>query len=120
VEKEGRMKSFNIKNDRGFQLKFDNGYLLSVVFGQYNYSDSTKTNEGVESYDVEIAIWNEARHSKFVTRGVCKAMGYEVSSGAVIGRLSLSEVVKFITFLNSVQLGSIFDDIIMSTPEYGF
>ena len=53
---------FTIVENKGFQMKFQNGNTISVMFGAGNYcknrmeSISTKIES---SQDAEIAIWNE-------------------------------------------------------------
>ena len=50
------MKAFktvgeNVDWSEGFQLTFDNGNTISVIFGKYSYSDQGETT-------AEVAAWN--------------------------------------------------------------
>lgn len=55
---------FKVINDKGFQLTFNNGLTISVMFGQGNYCDSRMHNInngwlGIhECVDAEIGIWD--------------------------------------------------------------
>ena len=51
--------SFSITSGKGFQLQFENGYRLSVQFGQGNYCEHRYAAEQVrdhKSLDAEIAV----------------------------------------------------------------
>ena len=55
------MSFFRICQGKGFQIKFDNGYTVSVQFGAYHYCDnrdnlSAESGDFVESANAEIAI----------------------------------------------------------------
>tara|TARA_R100000315_G_scaffold57123_1_gene31694 strand:+ start:258 stop:590 length:333 start_codon:yes stop_codon:yes gene_type:complete len=79
------MSRFSINNHKGFNLKFNNDWRVSVQFGPGNYCErrESKYNEPEselhwESSDAEIAVWH-ARDGKMVylesdvVRGWCTA-----------------------------------------------
>ena len=75
---------------KGFQMTFENGNTISVMFGSGNYCGnksrvSTKLN-ATFSNDAEIAIWNEAGD------------WYDFGSDTVKGYLNTNEVAEWIKF----------------------
>ena len=60
------MSIFRVTGNKGFQMKFENGWTISVQFGYGNYCDNYQHPDGfdfakglnvVQSSDAEIAIW---------------------------------------------------------------
>lgn len=114
---------YMLLNDRGVRLMFENGYILSIMFHPVrNYCDSTPIQGGVESENAELAIWkdNGKDTSKFLTRGVCTAIGLPVNDDAVLPRVDSDTVVLLIDFLKNLKSGSIMDFHIQNIPEYGW
>ena len=61
------MSEFRTTGNKGFQMKFENGWTISVQFGYGNYCDNYQHPDGfdfakglnvVQSSDAEIAIWS--------------------------------------------------------------
>jgi hypothetical protein len=61
------MSIFRVTGNKGFQMKFENGWTISVQFGYGNYCDNYQHPDGfdfakglnvVQSSDAEIAIWS--------------------------------------------------------------
>jgi len=61
------MSTFRVTGNKGFQMKFENGWTISVQFGYGNYCDNYQHPDGydfakglnvVQSSDAEIAIWS--------------------------------------------------------------
>ena len=86
-----------VVNDKGFQMTFENGYTISVMFGRGNYS-SNRFNEGVpqmgeasragatiESDSAEICVWDENGDTALDT-----------DCGGVLGWVSTDEVASWI------------------------
>ena len=62
------MSKFASIQNRGFQMKFENGLTISVMFGTMNYCERRKFDldyssemkiDAVQSANAEIAIWDE-------------------------------------------------------------
>lgn len=77
---------FKITRGTGFQMTFENGWTISVQFGYGNYCDNNRHPDGfdfgknkdiVQSYDAEIAIWNNGTWYTFedgdTVKGYCSA-----------------------------------------------
>ena len=75
-----------ITRGTGFQMTFENGWTISVQFGYGNYCDNNRHPDGfdfgknkdiVQSYDAEIAIWNNGTWYTFedgdTVKGYCSA-----------------------------------------------
>tara|TARA_Y100000296_G_scaffold7021_1_gene8411 strand:+ start:4322 stop:4696 length:375 start_codon:yes stop_codon:yes gene_type:complete len=58
-------KSFN-RHDNGFSLRFDNGLVLSTVFGTASYTENkdrpstSRPRESLHSDTVEVAVWDDS------------------------------------------------------------
>ena len=74
---------FASTNNKGFQLKFENGWTISVQFGCGNYCDNkhhpdgwyfSKNQEVVTSTDAEIAMWDE--NNEWYNFGTDTVKGY--------------------------------------------
>jgi len=95
MDKEKIKSEFSINQHKGFTLKFENGYFLSVQFGPGNYCqnynkdfDSPKKTNSWKSKNAEIAIWKK-EESGFRTN----EFGYTED---VAGYLSSDDVAKLI------------------------
>jgi hypothetical protein len=108
--------SFKLFNNRGVQFTFENGYTLSVMFGEYNYCDSISTPDGIESATTEYAVFS---NKGFHTRGVLAAMKLEIPNDDVCGHCNVSEVMQVAEFLNDLEAGSEIDNFIYNYPKMG-
>jgi hypothetical protein len=50
--------------DKGFFIRFNNGYEVSVQFGTYNYSDNGKTTAEVAVFDPEGGLVKLGEHDE--------------------------------------------------------
>lgn len=81
---------FNITDNKGFHMTFENGWTLSVQFGSGNYCDnynhSVYSKEPIPpSRDAEIAAWND------------KGEWMKVSEyGEVLGNVTPDMLVEYI------------------------
>jgi len=91
--------SFTATTNKGFRMKFDNGFSISVQWGSMNYcerrnySDDYKSELGenfIESADAEIAVID--------SKGGMLAIG---EHDTVIGWLSTDKVSKVIAIVSS-------------------
>lgn len=71
----------------GFQMQFDNGWTVSVMFGKANYI-SNREHDG-QSADAEIAAWDENGEWYF----------FNEANGTVKGWVKPDEVAKFIAMI---------------------
>lgn len=98
---------FKITMNKGFQLIFENGYAISVQFGQGNYCENYSNAEYspcnneiiVTSADAEIAIWHE-NDREFITDKILEQGGFRFNPyDNVMGYVSTDEVAKIIGYL---------------------
>lgn len=84
---------FNSFNNKGFQIKFENGWTISVQFGYGNYCENKNHPDGwdfsmkqnvVISGDAEIAMWDKDGN------------WYDFGSDTVKGWCSPNEVAEWI------------------------
>lgn len=62
------MSKFNVVSEKGFQITFENGLTISVMFGAGNYCQAKNSDYPInrnfkvnhESVNCEIAIWDES------------------------------------------------------------
>lgn len=87
------MKSkFFIAKNKGFQMTFENGNTISVMFGAGNYCSNRKESTSTEiesSHDAEICIWNEKNEDYIFKNdggGICN------------GWCSTDDVAKWVDF----------------------
>ena len=87
-------------HNRGFQMKFENGWIISVQFGYGNYCDNGRHPEGyhfsehtdiVSSSDAEIAAWPEGGDM------------YDFGGDTVKGYCSADEVADWISKIKSFE-----------------
>lgn len=79
IKRDGRAK--------GFQMTFENGNTISVMFGEGNYCPESSFANGKTTNNLaEIAIWNKSGE------------WYDFESDQVKGYCSPDEVAKFIDF----------------------
>lgn len=75
---------------KGFQMTFENGNTISVMFGTGNYCDNKNgindQTEGTKSGTAEIAIWNK------------EGVWYNFGNDEVIGYASTDETAKWVQF----------------------
>tara|TARA_Y100001963_G_C6672232_1_gene395661 strand:- start:325 stop:678 length:354 start_codon:yes stop_codon:yes gene_type:complete len=95
------MKGFTTNKNKGFQMKFNNGFIISVQWGTMNYcevytkhfkidgKEEMKTNHW-ESETAEIAVFNEKQEMIPLTERDC-----------VIGWLTPNEVAECIEIVSS-------------------
>ena len=89
--------SFIATQNKGFRMKFDNGFEISVQWGAENYCEKKSFNTDIdprkeriwESTSAEIAVFNE--------EGIVPIGGDD----QVIGWLSSNEVASVITIVSS-------------------
>jgi hypothetical protein len=113
------MKAFTLFNNRGVQFTFENGYTLSIMFGEHNYCDSFPTEGGIEAEEAEYAVLYKKR---FVTRGLLAAMKLSIPNDDVCGPCNVSEVMQvaeFLNDLNDLEAGSEIDNFIYNYPKMG-
>lgn len=89
-------QKFKLIPNKGFQLTFENGNTISVMFGIGNYcsnrDDLRITNGYLVADTAEIAIWdNEGRWHNF-------------GSDTVNGYIDSDEVAKWISFASSMSI----------------
>jgi len=84
------MKDFRIYTNKGFQLTFENGLTISVMFGTGNYCENRGASiedfgKAIDSSnDAEIAIWDK------------KDNWFDFGGNTVKGWVSSNEVAKWI------------------------
>ena len=93
------MSRFSINNHKGFNLKFNNNWRVSVQFGPGNYCDRRYAHYNApekelhwESSDAEIAVWH-GRDGKMVY----------LESDVVRGWCTTDEVAKVIHKVNTAK-----------------
>ena len=96
--------SFTATQNKGFRMKFDNGFSISVQWGSMNYCERKNMDDEhkaemkkdfIKSVDAEIAV--------FDSDGGMLAVG---EHDQVIGWLSADEVAKCITIVSSASTGN--------------
>jgi hypothetical protein len=92
--------NFAITGHKGFQLKFGNGWIVSVQWGPGNYCDNRDTNydkpeelDYWESKSAEIAVWHSENSRKFIWLG----------SDSVRGWLTSDDVAKVLALVASFK-----------------
>jgi hypothetical protein len=60
--------SFGKMQDKGFFIRFNNGYEVSVQFGTYNYSDNGETTAEVAVFDPEGGLVKLGEHDEVLGR----------------------------------------------------
>jgi hypothetical protein len=102
------MESFLSASQKGFQIKFNNGYLVSVMFGRGNYcchrhtlKESMQESGSVHSSsDCEVAVFFE---DEFVT-GRFNSIRHKVDpQGAVAGWVTADEVAALIAEVSTYK-----------------
>lgn len=99
-------KGFQIWNNHGFSMKFDNGVTISVQFSYGNYcknkiSDVVEKSIGIDCNDAEIAI---IKDSKFITN---EFPGWDNGDPTVMGWCSADMVADAIEFAKNYNTGGI-------------
>lgn len=98
--------------NKGFQLIFKNGYMVSCQFGTMNYCERRSFDNGrigeeekisvVRSNDCEVAV---IKDREFVTGDIIDKMGIQSVSGdgLVCGWVKADEVAKIIAFVSALE-----------------
>lgn len=106
-------------DNKGFQIKFSNGYLISCQFGTQNYCErygcgelfSEKKESVVSSDDCEIAIIDTVARKResgfargFVTGKIIEQMGLDIpNDDMVAGHVSADDVGKIIAYIKDLE-----------------
>ena len=99
---------FAITDGKGFQITFDNGILVSVQFGCYNYCENygkqflkewhyrcEREERFWHSNNAEIAVWDTNANDKWITSDILKLARLSQYSGDdVAGNIETDEFVK--------------------------
>ena len=102
---------FAITDRKGFQIKFENGYVISCQFGTTNYCSRRSYDPErffeerkmplVKSDDCEIAI---IKNGDFVTGEILEQMGLDISNDEMVaGWVSADNVGKIIAYLVELE-----------------
>lgn len=102
---------FEITLGKGIRMTFENGYTISIQFGNGNYCDnynnqsaissSEKYNGFIESKDAEIAIWKNF-NDVWVTKRIWYDLFKEDLADDVKGNVSTDEVAKIINYISTL------------------
>ena len=108
-------KSFN-RHDNGFSLRFDNGLVLSTVFGTGSYTENkdrpstSQPRESLHSDTAEVAVWDDShgglqsstaapdgvhRHRPWVTDWIGDVFNDDVHDD-VRGMVTMNEWLKLV------------------------
>lgn len=104
---------FRSCENKGFQIKFSNGFIVSCQFGVFSYCRNRSFNsEDIhkemkvpvwECNDCEVAIINSK--DEFVTGEILERMGLNISNdGMVAGWVSADDVAKIITYVSGTKI----------------
>lgn len=104
---------FRSCENKGFQIKFGNGFVVSCQFGVFSYcSNHSFCPEDVhkekkvpiwECDDCEVAIIN-SRNGEFITGEILGRMGLNISNdGMVAGWVSADDVAKIIAYVSGLK-----------------
>ena len=97
--------TFRITNGKGFQIKFDNGLVLSTQFGPGNYCQNRKAslscggNGNEQSTNAEIAVINHK--GDFITQQAWTSIFGELLSDDVTGWANLNEWLALVEWCKS-------------------
>lgn len=109
---------FSTNYNRGFQIKFSNGYYVSCQFGNFNYCSRRRSllpedffeeekMHNVTSPDCELAVVDPSKSGAeaFITGDVLSALGIEDrGDGMVIGYVSPEEAAKIIAYVSGMEV----------------
>jgi hypothetical protein len=98
------MSNLTITRSKGFHLTFENGYTISVQFGQGNYCDNKYVgmnpwvdnpfrDKDCNSRDAEIAVWNPEND-----------MEQLLVQDQVVGWLKADDVARAISYVQKGQI----------------
>ena len=103
------MSKFTITGGKGFHLKFENGYTVSVQFGPGSYCENRSLDyvdfnreprsKTCESSDAEVAVWDDK--GAWVTQRAWDSVHKEALEDMVVGHLSTDEVLKLLVWAQS-------------------
>ena len=103
------MKTFNVINNKGFQLKV-NGWVISTMFGAFNYCenrsfwgdvDTVETHSRLDSEDAEVAVWRDEKGRDEFNQQWMLDLGYVDSleyADTVMGHINSDDLVKIINW----------------------
>jgi hypothetical protein len=97
-------KSFTITHDKGFHIKFPNGYILSTQFGPANYCDNYDMKIGEEerkagqlgANQVEIAVF---KGNELIT--LPKRLTGKDHPDSVDGYIDIEKWLKYVKWLSN-------------------
>ena len=93
--------SFQATQNKGFQMKFNNGFSISVQWGNMNYCERRNWSADYKSEMKEDYIKSEnSEIAVFDTKGSMMSVG---ENDAVIGWLSADEVAKIIEIVSNAD-----------------
>jgi len=76
---------FSVYNDKGFELKFKNNYVVNVRFDAKNHDNSFYGGGGIYSKIAKIKIWDDKGLEKeIVTEKYCEDKGIPNTDGDVL------------------------------------
>jgi len=95
--------NITITQGKGFHLNFDNGWVLSIQVGEFNYcanrdihfEDRLDSGRSASCPDAEIAVWHKEEHGML-------HLGADTVAGWVPG----NTVLKVVNYLNRTKLGN--------------
>ena len=89
---------FNVWNNHGFSIKFDNDVIISIQFSDGNYCETpTPISDGIESRTAEIAIISDG---KFITG---EFPGHDGGDPAIMGWCTPDTVAAAIEFARTYR-----------------
>jgi len=94
---------FKAFEDKGFQISFDNGFEVSVMFGKGNYCNNRYTKNG-DCENAEIAIFHDSGHTVYAD-GVGGYLGGWQSPENISSVIAyVSGLSRGASFINSRQV----------------
>ena len=85
------------KNNHGFMMKFNNGWTISVRWGEANYSDYKNTVHSIEELGSGMHKANTAECAVWDPDGTWQVFGYD----QVCGHMDSESVAKLLTEVSS-------------------
>lgn len=98
------MATIEITRAKGFHLVFDNGWTLSVQFGEYNYGTNYNLRDGEKlrpASEFETAAWHrDGRMVNWCTG--TNEDGEDEYKDSVLGYVATSRLVDLMTFIKNL------------------
>ena len=91
--------SFIATQNKGFRMKFDNGFEISVQWGTENYCEKKSFNTDIDPRKERIWESKNAEIAIFDDEGIVSIGGDD----QVVGWLSSDEVAKYIAIVSSAE-----------------